>query len=146
VDVSSLFDFTDSVKNGISLDSSLVQPYLTAREKKKLDTFVPGFIEISYKYMLDPGKTNIGISGSYYTFTPAIPCVRTSFGWKINKNNYIEGSVSYGGYRGFDGGIKYECNILDRINFSVATDNLGILFNKEMSYGQGILFSINSFF
>ena len=124
VDISELFDFSDSVTNSISLDSSLVEPYLTKRIKK-------------YKTI---ASTEVG----YLLFANCKPYVRQSFQYKINYVHSIGLSLSYGGYSNFDVGLNYELKFKS-YKFKLKSDAITGFFMKDAT-SQGAFVSLSKSF
>jgi len=144
VDISELFDFSDSVTNSISLDSSLVEPYLTKRIKKEHTTPLPALIQFKYSIPIEKYKTIASTEVGYLLFANCKPYVRQSFQYKINYVHSIGLSLSYGGYSNFDVGLNYELKFKS-YKFKLKSDAITGFFMKDAT-SQGAFVSLSKSF
>ena len=144
VDISELFDFSDSVTNTISLDSSLVEPYLTNRIKKEYTTPLPALLKLSYSIPLEKYKTLASTEVGYLLFANCKPYVRQTFQYKVNSIHSIGLSLSYGGYSNFNVGLNYELK-LKNWKFQIKSDTVAGYFLKDAT-SQGAFVSLSKSF
>ncbi len=146
VDVSDLFLFSDSIKETISLDSSLVEPYLSIREKKSYISPLPALLSISYQYILKPGKMDLEAEINYLFFAGYTLHESLSFNYSIKNNHRFSVKTSYGGYTGLQVGLAYSTLFLKNWFFTVKSDYLSGLINPDTGNAQGAFISLTSYF
>ncbi len=144
VDISDLFDFTDSVTNTISLDSSLVEPYLTNRTKKSHNTLLPALIKLKYSLPVKKIKTIMSTEVGYLLYANCKPYIRQTFQYRINSVHSVGLSLSYGGYSNFNVGLNYELR-LKNWNFQLKSDAITGYFMKDAT-SQGAFVSLSKYF
>ena len=142
VDVTDFFNFTDSVKTNVNLDSSLVQPYLTDRTTKKYTALLPGFFSINYRGKFG-ANTFFIFSADQYWMSNYIPAVKFSPGYQLNHHAFIL-MTRYGGYGQFFAGIGYEYNY-NGWNLGLKSEYLSSAFSKK-GKGQGAVFHFSKSF
>jgi hypothetical protein len=146
VDVSDLFDFSDSLHETITLDSSLVEPYLTVREEKKYTSPVPALASLSYQHILSPGKMDIEANIDYLFFAGYIPRESLTLGFIFNNTQRLTLKASYGGYTGFQAGIGYKVFLFQRWMLGVQSDYLTGWINPDKGVAQGAFVSLSAYF
>lgn len=144
VDISELFDFSDSVTNTISLDSSLVEPYLTNRTKKSHTTYLPALLKASYSIPVEKIKTVIETEVGYLLFANCKPYIKQNYQYKINSVHYAGLSVGYGGYSNFNIGLNYELK-LNTWKLQLKSDAITGYFLKDAT-SQGAFVSLSKSF
>jgi len=145
VDVSDLFLLSDSVKEVISLDSSLVEPYLSEREKKSYFYLLPANLSISYQYRL---KHGINLEGSleYLFFAGSTLRESLTVFYEFNSKSNVSLKASYGGYTGFNAGLAFTTFFLKRWRFTAQSDYLTGMFNSQQGIAQGAFVSLTAYF
>ena len=129
----------------ISLDSSLVQPYLTAREKTKISNKLPALFKLNYRYILKPGTFDIEAGVSYLLFADALPKESLGLGYSFEDKIRFELKESYGGYSKFRTGISCTVLIAKRWKLSVQSDQFsGMLLQNGKT--QGAFVSLSAYF
>lgn len=146
IDVSYLFLLTDSVKETVSLDSSLAEPYLSVREKKNYNTPLPALLSISYLYVLKPQKLNLEFEINYLFFAGYKLRESLALTYYINNINRLSLKTSFGGYTGFQTGLSYSTQFLKNWVFSIQSDYLTGLINPDKGKAQGAFVSLTSYF
>jgi hypothetical protein len=144
IDVSYLFDLEDTIRKTISLDSSLVEPYLTHREKKSYIKPTPALLKVNYRYILQPEKMNLEGEAGYLMFATANPYGSVKFNYII-ANDQFGLKLRYGGYDGFNVGLSWRIQFLDRWLFSAESDYLTSMLNSGSS-GHGALITVAAYF
>ncbi len=145
VDVSDLFLLSDSVKETISLDSSLVEPYLSVREKKSYFYLLPANVNISYQYML-PHGINLEGSLEYLFFAGSTLRESLAITYEINGKTNVSLKTSYGGYAGFNAGLAFSSFFLKRWRITVQSDYLSSMINPKNGNAQGAFVSLTAYF
>jgi hypothetical protein len=146
VDVSDLFLFSDSIKEVISLDSSLVEPYLSVREKKSYQTPLPARLNLSYRYMIGQGKMDVEAAVSYLFFAGYQLMENLSFSYTLNNTQRFSLICSYGGYSGFQAGFSYHAIIMKRWLLGMESNYLSSMLNPDKGCAQGAFVSLSAYF
>ncbi|HQW22408.1 MAG TPA: DUF5723 family protein [Bacteroidia bacterium] len=144
VDISELFDFTDSVTNTVALDSSLTDPYLTNRTTKSLNTMLPCQVRLTYSIPLEKYHTTIETGLGYLLFANSKPMIWQNYQYKFNRSNSLGVSVRYGGYSGFGIGMNYELKV-SGWKLQLRTDQLTGFIMKDAT-AQGAFVSLTRYF
>ncbi|MBK8586100.1 MAG: hypothetical protein IPN88_12030 [Bacteroidetes bacterium] len=144
VDISELFDFTDSVTNTVALDSSLTDPYLTNRTTKSLNTMLPCLVKLTYSIPLENYHITIETGLSYLLYANSKPIIWQNYQYKFNKSNSLGLSVRYGGYAGFGIGMNYELKV-SGWKLQLRTDQLTGFIMKDAT-AQGAFVSLTRYF
>jgi hypothetical protein len=145
IDFSDIFDLSDTIETKISLDSSLVQPYLSIREKEKYLSAVPAYISLSYHHILN-SKINIEGEVGHLLFAGALPYQSASFHYTAANNHRFTLRVSNGSYYGLQAGLGYRVTILKRWVFQAQSDYLSSMLNSENGTAQGAFVSLTAYF
>ena len=146
IDVSDLFQFSDSLKKTVSLDSSLVEPYLSVREKNNHITPLPALLSLSYQYILKPGKMDLTAEINYLFFAGYSIHESLNFSYTLNNTHCLSLKASYGGYSGFQAGLAYSTSFIKNWVFTFQSDYLSSLLNSENGNAQGAFISLTSYF
>ena len=146
VDVAKLFLLSDSIKESISLDSSLVEPYLSAREKKSYLSPLPALLSLSYQYILKPGKMDLEAEINYLFFASYTLHESVAFSYTIKNIHRLSLKTTYGGYTGFQAGLAYSTLFLKNWMFTVQSDYLSSLVNPDKGHAQGAFVSLTAYF
>ena len=146
VDATELFQFSDSVHETISLDSSLVEPYLTVREKKSHRTVLPSQLSLSYQYIITPERFNIEGTLDYLFFAESTIHESVTFTYLINNLNSISLITSNGGYTGFNLGLAFKTRFLKSFLLSVQSDYISSMLNQNNGQAQGAFVSLTTYF
>ena len=146
IDVSDLFQFSDSLKKTVSLDSSLVEPYLSVREKNNHITPLPALLSLSYQYILKPGKMDLTAEINYLFFAGYSIHESLNFSYTLNNTHCLSLKASYGGYSGFQAGLAYSTSLIKNWVFTFQSDYLSSLLNSENGNAQGAFISLTSYF
>lgn len=145
VDVTDLFLFSDSLRENISLDSSLVQPYLSAREKNSYFYMLPALVDVSYEYKL-PHEMSIEAGINYMFFAGYNLREYLTFTCEFYKHVDVSVRFSYGGYSDFNAGLGFSALILKRLRFTAQSDYLSSMLNPQSGTGQGAFVSLTGYF
>jgi Family of unknown function (DUF5723) len=145
VDVSNLFLLSDSVKEVISLDSSLVEPYLSEREKKNYFYLLPANLSLSYQYQLQHG-INLEGSVEYLFFAGSTLRESLTISYEFNSKSNVSLIASNGGYTGFNAGLAFTTFFLNRWRFTAQSDYLTGMFNSSQGIAQGAFVSLTAYF
>ena len=145
IDISELFDFSDSITNSISLDSSFVEPYLTNRTKKKHNTLLPALLKLTYSIPIEKYRATILTEAGYLLFANCKPYIRQNYQYKINAYHSAGLSLSYGGFSNFNIGINYELSLKNSWKFELKSDYITGFFLKDAT-SQGAFVSLSKSF
>ena len=146
IDVSDLFLFSDSIRETISLDSSLVEPYLSVREKKSYNTPLPARLSLSYLYILTPGKMDIEARVDYLFFARSTLHESIAFSYNFNSIHRLSLITSYGGYSTFQAGLAYTARFSKGWIFTLQSDYLSSMINPGNGLAQGAFVSLTAYF
>ncbi len=145
IDVSDIFLLSDTIRDPISLDSSLVEPYLTARLKRSHTTKLPGFIGVSYLYNLKPEKLSIEAGINYLFFADADLLETIRLVYTLHAQQQIGLIASNGGYGEFRAGISFTTTLFKRWQLSLESDCLSSTFSSN-GRAQGAFVSLSAHF
>jgi hypothetical protein len=145
IDVSNLFLLSDSVKETISIDSSLVEPYLSAREKKSYMYALPANLFLSYQYRLAHGMRIEG-GLEYLCFAGSTLREMLTFSYEFSPQNSVSLITSHGGYTGFNAGLAFSTFFLHRWRFTAQSDYLTGMIDYSKGNAQGAFISITAYF
>ena len=145
IDVSDIFLLSDTIRDPISLDSSLVEPYLTARLKRSHTTKLPGFIGVSYLYNLKPEKLSIEAGINYLFFADADLLETIRLVYSLHEQQQIGLIASNGGYGEFRAGISFTTTLFKRWQLSLESDCLSSTFSSN-GRAQGAFVSLSAHF
>ena len=145
IDISDVFLLKDSIHKTISLDSSLVEPYLTDKEKKNFSYNLPAMFKLTYRYILKPEKLDLEGEISYFSNTESSPQESLSLGYSFLKNQRFALKGTYGGFTGFRMGINCEFLILKRWMLTLQSDQLSGMFKSDGN-AQGAFLSLSAYF
>ena len=143
IDVSELFDFRDSVHTFISIDSSLVEPYLSSRIKKSKSIMLPSLMRLNYHYRLTE-RLDLEAEGRYHLFANALPGGSLRAGYNLGQKQRVGVSVSYGDYTDFNAGLSYQAWILQRWMLTLRSDYLSGFITDGKA--QGTFVSLSAHF
>lgn len=144
VDVSDLFEFKDSVLQTINLDSTLVQPYLTNRNRQSYVTLLPALMKLSYTIPLENYHLRIETAIQHLAFANALPMIYQNYVYRVNRHHAVGLKVSYGGYSGFHAGINYQWNFNSWM-LQLRSDQLDGFLMKNGT-AQGAFVSLSKYF
>jgi hypothetical protein len=145
IDIGDLFDLSDSITETISVDSSLVEPFLVNRTKKNYTSILPGKINLSYLYILSPDRTDIEAGVEYMIEASYFPLAHSAIGYHVNQQNRIIVRIQYGGYSEFNAGLGYQLKLNTGWKFLLQSNYLtGILLKNGT--GQGAFVSLSKSF
>lgn len=145
IDISQLFDFTDTVKATINNDSSFVQGFLTRREKQSFTHLLPFETGISYRHVFnDRIYLESGIRQRW--FTKAIPLIYSEVAYQFNEQHKARTKLSYGNYSGLRLGLAYSFNYRNSWSFSIESDYLSSLLVYSSGRSQGAFVSLSKYF
>ncbi len=143
VDVSSLFDFADSVHTKINLDSSLVELYLKDRIKKAYTVALPGKISIRFKGKIT-NNIDLTVAADQFLVSNYLPAVMISPGFKMQKHT-LNLIAHYGGYSKLYAGIGYSFEIKGWF-LNIQSPYLSGIFTPGKSCAQGTSLSLSKSF
>lgn len=146
VDVSNLFDLSDSVTQNVSLDSSLVEPYLSSRVKKSFLSPLPALVNVSYQYILSPGKSDLVADVRYLFYAESTLEESITFNYTLKSTHRFSVKARYGGYSGFQVGLGYKSWLFNRILLTIQSDYISSLLNTKNGTGQGAFVSLSTYF
>jgi hypothetical protein len=137
IDVSDLFNFNDSLRSTISIDSTYYQNFLTNRVKERITTKLPATFTAAFTHPFLQTRYNVTIGASYLAFANAMVRYFVTGQYKMNAKNEFLLTLAYGGYDGFNVGLKYERQFSHGFSVEVGSDYLSsmILLNKGHSQG-----------
>ncbi len=144
VDVSELFNFNDSVHQSINLDSSFVQPYLTARTKHSTVTPLPGLVRLNYTIPVPKYHLQIETAIGHVFFANSLPFIYQNYQFKINTQHALGVKISYGGYSGLHLGLSYEFQGKGWV-FRLKSDQVDAMLLKNGT-AQGAFVSLSKYF
>ncbi len=144
VDITQLFDFTDSVSSTINFDSTLVEPYLTSRSKKAHSTSLPALVKLTYTIPIDKYHIRMETGIGNLFFTKSLPIIWQNYQYKLNQSHSFGLKLSYGGYSGFNIGLNYELK-LSGWKFQLRSDQVNGLLLKNGT-AQGAFVSLAKYF
>ncbi len=135
VDVSSLFDFGDTIRTTITIDSAIVQPFLTHRKYQTYTLTLPAKIEVSYMKAIGQHNLRAGIGMAYILNGDYFPLIHLDgdYTWK---NNLLALTVSYGGYTTFGSGIFYSHHFHHGYTVAIGSNYINSLFNIDTATSE----------
>ncbi len=145
VDVSDVFLLSDTIHKPISLDSSLVEPYLTDKLKNSFSYKLPALFKLTYRYILKPEKLDVEGEVGYLLFAEATPIESLSLGYSFTNNQRIVIKAGYGGYTDFRIGISCNFLFLKRWMLTLQSDQLSEMFKSDGN-AQGAFLSLSAYF
>ncbi len=105
-DVSSILNFSDSIKSVLTIDSTEeAQAFLSKRKYSSYTIAIPARLELNYMRAIS-SSIRAGAGINYMTNADYVPQIHADgdYSWK---NNFIALSLSFGGYTTFGTGIYY---------------------------------------
>ncbi len=146
IDVSYLFDLEDTIKRNLTLDSSLVEPYLSEREKKNYMSPLPCLLDLNYEFNLQPGEIDLGASVSYLLFAESQIRGSASLNYTINYKHRLSLLLNYGRYSRIQAGLAYKVMFLQRWMLNVGSDFLSSMLDSKNGTAQGAFLSLSAYF
>jgi hypothetical protein len=141
VDVSKLFDFTDTIKSKVTLDSTVTQPFLSRRKYSSYTSFLPAKIEFTYLRTVGHRNMKIGAGANYMLSADYLPLVHLDWYYPF-KNNLLVVNVSYGGYTTFGTGLYFRHHFRDGTVISLGSNYMNALFHLDTSTSEDVRISI----
>ena len=143
IDVSDLFNFHDSIRGSINLDSSLVQPYLKRRDYQSKTLVMPANFLLSYTIPLASQWTME--AGLLYTMqSEAMPMIFQVYSWRINEKHTAALRLRFGGYSGIHFGLSYKLKFKSW-RLGIGSDYIDGFLNPH-STAQGAFLSLGKYF
>ena len=146
IDVSDLFDFSDTIKKEITTDSAYVQSFLTNRQKKSFSHMVPFHIKASYSAQLKPGKLILQIGAEQILFSQARLRGFTELKYNFKRRHQLAVNLSYGGYTFWNLGLGYRGQLGKSWVFSAGSDYISSILNNGKGLSQGAFVSLEKYF
>lgn len=146
IDVSDIFDFSDTLPKKITTDSAYKQAFLVDRSKKSFSAMLPFYIRGSYSAQIHPGKLILQIGVEHSFFAGAIPRGFSELKYNFKKRHQLALNLSYGGYTFWNFGIDYNGIIGKSWVLRTGTDYLGAMLNKNHGLSQGAFIGIEKYF
>lgn len=146
IDVSDLFDFSDSIKKVITTDSAYVQAFLTNRQKKSFNDMLPFHLRASYSGQLVPGKLILQIGAEQILFAGARLKGFSALKYNFKRKHQLALNLSYGAYTLWNIGLAYSGQIGKSWVFSTGSDYLSDMLNNGRGLSQGAFVSLQKYF
>ncbi len=146
IDVSNLFDFSDTIRKVITTDSAYVQAFVTTRRKKSFNDMLPFHFRAAYSAQLNPGKLILQIGAENIFFAGARVRGFSELKYNFKKRHQIAINLSYGGYTFWNVGLAYNGQIGKSWVFRTGTDYLSAMLNKNKGLAQGAFVSLEKYF
>jgi hypothetical protein len=141
IEISNLFNFSDTVKTIVSSDSTLVQSFLTHRKYKSYTLFLPAKIEINYKRPIGHNHVKLDVGVNYIINADYIPQGYVGFDYTWMRN-LVSLNLSYGGYGTWGTGIFYQRFFDKGYMLMIGSDYINFLFGINKSCTEGFSFAL----
>ena len=146
IDVTDLFDFSDTIKKEITTDSAYVQAFLTDRRKKSFSDMLPFHLKASYSAQLKPGKLILQIGAEQIFFAEARLRGFSELKYNFKRRHQLALNLSYGGYTFWNVGLGYSGQLGKSWVFTTGTDYLSSILNNGKGLSQGAFVSLEKYF
>ncbi|TAH41600.1 MAG: hypothetical protein EYC69_08165 [Bacteroidetes bacterium] len=146
IDVTDIFDFSDTIRKEITTDSAYVQSFLTDRRKKAFSDMVPFHLKASYSAQLNPGKLILDIGAEQIFFAEARLRGFTELKYNFKRRHQLALNLSYGAYTFWNLGLGYKGQAGKSWVFCLGTDYLSSMLNNGKGLSQGAFVSLEKYF
>jgi len=146
IDVTDLFDFSDTIRKEITTDSAYVQAFLTDRRKKSFSDMLPFHLKASYSLQIKPAKLVLQIGAEQIFFAEARLRGFSELKYNFKRRHQLALNISYGGYTFWNVGLGYSGQLGKSWVFTTGSDYLSSILNKGKGLSQGAFVSLEKYF
>ncbi|REJ83587.1 MAG: hypothetical protein DWQ44_03135 [Bacteroidetes bacterium] len=146
IDVSELFNFSDSVRGIVDNDSAYIQAFLTNRKKESFIMKTPARIGMNYYKKFDGDRMIAGAGIEHVLFYNTGFSGWTEFRYKTGKYHHTGVKLLYGLYGNLDAGLSYLLHIPGNFTVMLQSDYLVGMLTGSKGKAQGAFVSLSKTF